>query len=107
MIDTSVAPSHWSHWVVVNLPRNVNSLASGAHNLPAGTREVKSNFGASYNGPCPPPGSGVHRYQLTIWALPTSNVSISEDMKATDLEKMLRRVSLSYASIEGTAAAAP
>jgi Raf kinase inhibitor-like YbhB/YbcL family protein len=108
MIDISVAPSHWSHWVITGLPPQDASLTRGTHDLPPGARTIKSNFGdSSYDGPCPPRGSGVHRYLITIWALPTSSVSVDEDMKATDLEEMLRRMSMAHASIEATAAAAP
>jgi Raf kinase inhibitor-like YbhB/YbcL family protein len=108
MIDISVAPSHWSHWVIIGLPPQDAVLMRGAHDLPPGARTIKSNFGDSnYDGPCPPPGSGVHRYRITIWALPTSGASVSEDMKATELEQMLRGVSVSHASLDGTAAAGP
>jgi Raf kinase inhibitor-like YbhB/YbcL family protein len=105
MIDASVLPSHWSHWVIIGLPPQDATLTRGTHDLPPGARTIKSNFGdSSYDGPCPPPGSGVHRYVITIWALPTSSVSVDADMKATDLEHMLRRMSISHASIEATAA---
>ena len=103
MIDISVEPSQWSHWVLMNLPPDITSLARGTKVLPGAAKAIKSNFGeASYDGPCPPEGSGVHQYQITIWALSSSEVSIASDMKATDLKEMLAKVALDRASLTGT-----
>jgi phosphatidylethanolamine-binding protein (PEBP) family uncharacterized protein len=44
----------------------------------------------------------VHQYQITIWALASSEVSIASDMKATDLKEMLAKVALDRASLTGT-----
>ena len=61
MIDVSVKPSQWSHWIVVGLPPDATSLARGTKALPAGAAAIASNFGdANYDGPCPPNGTGVH-----------------------------------------------
>jgi Raf kinase inhibitor-like YbhB/YbcL family protein len=101
MIDTDVKPSQWSHWIVVDIPPDINSLARGAKALPGAARAIQSNFGdASYDGPCPPHGSGVHEYQITVWAL-TEAVPIPSDMKATDLINILARVALDRASLTG------
>lgn len=102
MIDSSVKPSQWSHWVVVDIPPNTVSLARATKALPGAARAIKTNFGdASYDGPCPPNGSGTHQYQITIWALSTSTVSIPSDMKATDLTRSLAKVALDHASLTG------
>jgi len=103
MIDTSVKPAHWSHWIVVDLPPEATSLVRGAKSLPGRARAIPSNFGDPYyDGPCPPDGSGVHQYQITIWALGTSRPPIVPDMPAAELEGMLSRVALDYASLTGT-----
>jgi Raf kinase inhibitor-like YbhB/YbcL family protein len=102
MIDTSVRPSQWSHWIVVDLPPATTTLARGATTLPGAARAITSNFGdASYAGPCPPNGTGVHEYQLTIWALPIPAISIDADMKATDLTARLAKSALDHATISG------
>jgi Raf kinase inhibitor-like YbhB/YbcL family protein len=102
MIDTSVKPAGWSHWVVVDLPPATTSLARGAKSLPAPAKAIASNFGDSYyDGPCPPGGSGVHEYQITIWALGTASISIAADAAATDLEKTLAQVALAHATLTG------
>ena len=103
MIDTSVQPARWSHWVIVGLPPDTTSLPRGAKILPAPARGIQSNFGdSSYDGPCPPTGSGVHQYQVTIWALSTPGAAIAPDMKATDLERLLGKLALARASLVGT-----
>jgi Raf kinase inhibitor-like YbhB/YbcL family protein len=103
MIDTSVKPDQWSHWIMVDIPANVTSLARGMKTPPAGARQISSNFGeARYDGPCPPPGSGRHQYELTIWALPTQTFSAAADMKASELYAALASVALAHATLVGS-----
>ena len=102
MIDRDVKPSEWSHWIVIDLPLKTTSLARGAKTLPGGAVAIASNFGdAAYDGPCPPSGSGAHRYQITIWALPTETISLAPDAKATDIESELGSHALDRASLTG------
>jgi Raf kinase inhibitor-like YbhB/YbcL family protein len=102
MIDVSVKPSQWSHWVVVDLPPEAISLARGAQTLPGAAKAITSNFGdAHYDGPCPPDGSGVHEYRLTIWALPTPTTAIAADTVAADLSSKLGQAALDHASLSG------
>jgi len=74
--------SGWWHWVVFNLPSTTSALPSGAGNpasnlLPKGAVQSMTDFGApGYGGPCPPPGTGIHRYVVTIYALNTDNLGI-------------------------------
>jgi Raf kinase inhibitor-like YbhB/YbcL family protein len=108
MIDMDVKPALWSHWIIVGLPPVAATMARGFKDLAAGSHAVVSNFGeARYDGPCPPPGSGVHRYQFTIWAMPTANVAIRPDAKAAALMRRLLATSVDHASVEGTVAAKP
>jgi hypothetical protein len=103
MIDLSVAPNEWSHWIVVGLPPETNALARGAE-LPAGARALRSDFGeAAYDGPCPPAGTGVHRYEITVWAMGAPDVALDENASAKALAATLKRTSLDHASITVTA----
>ena len=104
MIDVSVKPAGWSHWIVVGLPPSVISLPRRAPTLPAGARQIATNFGdAAYGGPCPPPGTGVHRYQITIWAMPSAQTAIGPDARATDVAALLARASIDHATLSVTA----
>ncbi len=103
MIDMSVPPSNWSNWIVVDLAPGTSSLVRGAKRMPAGATVVISNFGDPfYDGPCPPKGTGVHQYQVTIWAMPKVKTSIAADAKATDVMQALQSAALDKASITGT-----
>jgi Raf kinase inhibitor-like YbhB/YbcL family protein len=106
MIDVDVKPAHWSHWIVVNLPAEVNSLARGATSLPSPAKAIASNFGdAAYAGPCPPKGSGLHHYEFTIWALPTAETALASDAKATTITALLSDRALDRASLIGLVSA--
>jgi Raf kinase inhibitor-like YbhB/YbcL family protein len=104
MIDLSVKPTGWSHWIVVGLPPSLTTMPRRAPTLPPGARQIATNFGdAAYGGPCPPPGTGVHRYEITVWALPGPAPAISPDAPATGVEAALRRAALDHASMTVTA----
>jgi Raf kinase inhibitor-like YbhB/YbcL family protein len=106
MIDQDVKPHLWSHWVVVGLPAKAGALAQGATTLPPGAHAVVSNFGdPGYAGPCPPHGTGTHRYRLTIWALPAATFAVQADEKADDLQASLQAAAVDHASLTATVAA--
>ena len=64
----SAGGSGFWHWLVYNLPPTTTGLAAGAgaasgKALPAGNAQGRTDFGSpGYGGPCPPSGSGNHRY---------------------------------------------
>lgn len=100
MIDIDVKPKLWSHWIIAGLPASAAGLAQGVSALPAGAHGVASNFGdSSYDGPCPPAGSGTHHYQLTIWAIPDSDTKIDADAPADSVLRMLTKLALDHASL--------
>jgi Raf kinase inhibitor-like YbhB/YbcL family protein len=108
MIDVDVKPNEWSHWVVVGMPASVTSLPHGVTSLPGGAKTIVGNFGdAAYAGPCPPKGTGMHHYEFTIWALPTLEVSLADDEKATTLTALLSKKALGRASLVGLVSAPP
>jgi Raf kinase inhibitor-like YbhB/YbcL family protein len=62
----------WVHWVLQNIPANVNSLPedAGQHGLPPGTVQGLNDWKRpGYGGPCPP--IGKHRYFVKLYALDT------------------------------------
>src|SRR5882724_8977165 len=100
MIDTDVQPSHWSHWIVVDLPPAAAALARGTPSLPRGAGAVASNFGDRfYDGPCPPDGTGVHHYEFTIWAMPGSATQIAPNARAKDVAATLAARAIAKATL--------
>jgi Raf kinase inhibitor-like YbhB/YbcL family protein len=54
------------HWVLYNIPCDVNSLEEGTKQFTSGTND----FGAAgYKGPMPPSGHGSHCYYFWVLAL--------------------------------------
>jgi len=104
IIDLTPRPHQWSHWIVVGLPPAAGGLPRGVRALPAGARAIAGNFGdAFYDGPCPPAGSGVHEYQITIWALVGLAPSIPPNAPADGIGAMLAHAALDHASLTVTA----
>jgi len=71
IVDDPDAPAGlWTHWLVWNLPANTTSIPEGK--LPAEARQGKNSSGhVRYDGPAPPPGTGIHRYFFRLYALDT------------------------------------
>jgi Raf kinase inhibitor-like YbhB/YbcL family protein len=74
--------SGWWHWVVFDIPSTTKELKTDAGNLtknllPAGSIQVKTDFGAAgYGGPCPPEGHGFHTYIITVYALKVEKLGL-------------------------------
>ena len=72
MFDPDAHGDGWWHWLVVNIPAATTGLAQGAGRgtLPDGAVALQNSSGeARYDGSCPPAGSGLHHYEITVWAL--------------------------------------
>jgi Raf kinase inhibitor-like YbhB/YbcL family protein len=97
--------SGWWHWVVFDIPSNTNELVSGAGNIaqnltPEGTIQSITNYGANgYGGPCPPEGHGLHQYIITVHALKTASLGLSESTNPAIVGYYLWNNTLAKASI--------
>jgi len=79
----------WVHWVLYNIPRDVETLPEGVQpeQLPSGTLEGINDWKRTgYGGPCPP--IGRHRYFHKLYALDTVLPDLQEPTK-TKLEKAM------------------
>lgn len=85
-------PRSFAHWMVYDIPADVRELAEGASGsslLPAGSRELHSDyttfkipgFGRGYGGPWPP--DRQHRYVFTIYALKIERLDLPADADLT------------------------
>ena len=67
MLDRSAGG--YSHWVHVNIPVDVTSVATGDSTSLPGVAGRNDSPGIGYFGPCPPGPN--HRYEFIVWALDT------------------------------------
>jgi hypothetical protein len=78
--DAPTGSGFW-HWAVRNLPVSVTSLDRGASlALPAGASHVKNELReAGYSGAEPPEGTGIHRYNLVVYALDVESIDLDDE----------------------------
>lgn len=72
--DPDAPSGTWVHWVIYNIPKEVNTLPesiSAKKALDNGAQQGMTSFkDIGYGGPCPP--SDTHRYYFRIYALDKS-----------------------------------
>lgn len=80
--DVHDTPSGWWHWVLYDVPMNVDKLAMGAgaeHStlLPGGALQGRTDLGTdAYHGPCPDKGDAPHHYVFTIYAVDVAKLPV-------------------------------
>jgi hypothetical protein len=105
--DAPIVSGFW-HWVVVDIPAGVTSLAAGAGALgggalPSGAFMVRSDAGeASYFGAAPPQGDQVHRYYFVVHAVGEDKLGVDEKMTPAVVGFNLAFKTLARAVIVGT-----
>ncbi len=99
--DPSDPKMTWVHWVLYNIPSDINRLPEGVKekDLPPGTLSGLNDWKKTgYGGPCPP--IGKHRYFHKLYALDTTLPDLSRAAK-TDLEKAMEGHVLSASELIG------
>ncbi|HLK91555.1 MAG TPA: YbhB/YbcL family Raf kinase inhibitor-like protein [Polyangia bacterium] len=107
MVHDPDAPtgSGWWHWVVYNIPADATSLPEGVTpaTLPKGAVEGNTDFGkAGYGGPCPPPGSGKHHYNFTLFALKVEKIEVPPGASAAMVGFNAKANAIASAKLTGT-----
>jgi Raf kinase inhibitor-like YbhB/YbcL family protein len=91
----------WWHWIVYNIPANVTSMGAGAP--PGAFEQGRNDFGNNeYDGPCPPPGSGTHHYEFTVWALGTPTLPTEGATEGKIVGPYLQTHALAHATLTAT-----
>jgi Raf kinase inhibitor-like YbhB/YbcL family protein len=97
--------SGWWHWLVFDIPANMNELVTNAGNLnlnllPKGVIQSITDYGIKgFGGPCPPEGHGLHKYEITVHALKTATLGLDENTNAAVVGFYLWNNTLAKASI--------
>ena len=102
--DAPTGSGFW-HWVVFDIPANINELITNAGNVklnlaPKGAIQSKTDYGIKgFGGPCPPVGHGFHQYIITVYALKTDKLGLDENINPAVVGFYLWNNTLAKASI--------
>jgi len=95
----------WWHWLIFNIPQNINSLSVGAGDIkkklaPKGSVQSLTSFGTTgFGGACPPQGDGLHRYVFTVYALKVEKLDLDSNAMPSLVGFMINRNVLAKASL--------
>ena len=103
--DAPTGSGLW-HWVVIDIPADVASLAKGAGDLksdaaPKGSLQPKTDVMPGYMGPCPPPGA-THHYTFTLYALDADKVDADANTSPALIGLFLHYHALAKATLTAT-----
>jgi len=100
--DAPTGGAGFWHWVVTDIRADVTSLKQGSP-VPAGAKEITTDFGApGYGGPCPPKGDTPHHYNFTIYALKVAKLDLPPNATASLTGFMVNANALGKATLTGT-----
>lgn len=97
--DPDAVSGDFTHWLLWNIPPDTalvveNSTPNGAV---TGTNDSGKT---SYMGPCPPAGTGTHRYMFELFALDTT-LNLTAGTKRPVLEQTLEKHVLGHFTLTG------
>lgn len=88
MHDPDAVSGDFTHWLMWDIPTTTDVIA--ANSVPVGAQQGQNDSGSSqYLGPCPPAGSGTHRYLFELYALDT-NISLQAGSRRQEVEKAIQ-----------------
>ena len=98
VVDDPDAPGGtFTHWLVYDIPPTVTQVVDESH----GGKTLRNDFGrARYDGPCPPPGHGPHRYVFTVYAVDVQTLELHGSHRE-GLERALASHTLATARLMG------
>ncbi|AUC16148.1 kinase inhibitor [Tenacibaculum sp. SZ-18] len=97
--------SGWWHWLVFDIPSNMNQLKENTGNinlnlLPKGVIQSITDYGLKgFGGPCPPKGHGLHQYIITVYALKTEKLGLTAETNPAVVGYYLGNNTIAKASI--------
>ncbi len=100
-------PSGFWHWVLVDVPPDVTSLATGAGaegaDLPGKAFHVRNDGGTPcFMGAAPPEGDQVHRYFFVVHAVGEDSLGVDADASPAVVSFNLAFKTLGRAILQGT-----
>lgn len=99
MDDPDAPHGVWDHWILFNIPTNVDMLAENTQELPTGTQQGKTSWDTlGYGGPCPP--DREHRYFFKLYAL-DKVLSLSPGATKSEIDTAMKGHILGTAELMG------
>lgn len=103
MHDPDAPVGDYTHWLIWDMPASTETIAS--NRLPVGASQgMNDNDQISYMGPCPPNGTGTHRYIFELYALGRT-VDLESGSSRAQLTQSMEGNILASATITGVVAA--
>lgn len=98
--DPAAPKMTWVHWVLANIPSEVNSLPENFHHsIPVSKEGLNDWKSVGYRGPCPP--IGRHHYHHKIYAL-DAMLPLKEPFTKAQLEQAMKGHILAQAELVAT-----
>ena len=104
MSDPDAPMGTFRHWGAYNIPagRKLMKAGDGLPNAGRFNQVLNAKEERQYAPPCPPPGSGPHRYVFKVIALDTDMLELSSDSGVGALEEAARPRKLGEATLTAT-----
>lgn len=103
MHDPDAPVGDFVHWTMWDIPPNTSSI--GTNSVPVGAIQGVTGFNNNkYGGPCPPAGSGTHRYIFELYALDTM-LNLEANTELDKLQEAIKGRIVADATLTGLVAA--
>ena len=104
-VDLHPIANKWVHWLVIDIPAEYREIPEGASrtgSMPKKSKELMNSFGeVGYGGPEPPKGSGLHRYEFTLYSLSIDTLGLVANASLSVFQKAAGKKMLGLAKIVG------
>ncbi|HEU5004888.1 MAG TPA: YbhB/YbcL family Raf kinase inhibitor-like protein [Candidatus Saccharimonadales bacterium] len=103
MHDPDAPVGDFTHWLVWDIPTSTETIA--ANSIPVGAVQGMNDMDeVGYTGPCPPAGTGTHRYVFEAYAL-SAALSLESGSNRAQLQQAMSGKVVAAATLVGTFAA--
>jgi len=82
--DPNAVKTTWIHWIVSGIDPTTNKLVSGKY-----VTGLNSSGHNHYDGPKPPPGTGIHHYHFKLFALNKELTSVYDPNKEYTYDEIM------------------
>lgn len=98
--DPDAVNGLYVHWVVIGIAPGSGSTSDGQ--TPAGATTLPNTAGQpAYKGPCPPTGTGTHRYRFTLYQLP-NDYKLPDGLAGVQAAQTIAGAANAQAQLTGT-----